>query len=426
MWGYAYPIFSATIICHLGVKMSTASGKVLVLNCGSSSIKCAIIDAITGLRSAEALVERIGSHQVQLTLKSPEIDRDHSENLKEANYQQSFIALFAAFSKYNLNISDICAVAHRVVHGGAKFKNTTLINNENIAALKEIEYLAPLHNPANLAGIDFMRQKTPDIPQFMTFDTAFHSTIPDYAHIYPVPFEYYKNLGVRKYGFHGPSHQFVSAAAVKFLNLQQDYGIITAHLGNGCSLCAVQNGISVDTTMGLTPLDGVMMGTRSGSIDPSIPDYLQQQLNLSLAEIIEILNKKSGLLGVSGVSHDLRDVQSAAKNGNSQARCAIEMFAFSISKAIYAMSASLPYLNALVFTGGIGENGSMLREKIISRCAHLGLMIDKDKNNMAGDDDITLIHKKLSSDSAAILVIKTNEEWQLAKEAINFLEKNNT
>jgi acetate kinase len=404
--------------------MSQLVFQVLVLNCGSSSIKCAVVDAVSGQRSADVLVERIGSDQALLILNTSAKGGSIEQQLGQVDYQQACAAVLSSLENNGIDLQQINAVAHRVVHGGAAFKSTVLIDDKNIAALREIEHLAPLHNPANLAGIDFMRQKLPAKPQFMTFDTAFHATIPDYAHIYPIPYDYYQKLGVRKYGFHGTSHQFVSAKAADFLSLDSEYGIVTAHLGNGCSLAAVHNGRSVDTTMGLTPLDGVMMGTRSGAIDPSIHQYLQQVTDLSLLEITEILNKKSGFLGISGISHDMRDVERAAAKGNKQAQCALAMFSFSVSKSVFAMCASLPKLDAIVFTGGIGENSAALREQVISRCKMLGVVLDVEKNNSARGKKICKISVDNNTKiSPAVLVIKTDEEWQMAKEALAVANK---
>ena len=386
--------------------------QILVFNCGSSSIKFALLQADSGMRTVSGLIERLGSEQVQLNWQHGADKISHE--LGACDYTQALQQLFLQFAQHGIDMQGIAAVAHRVVHGGDLFAETVQINDENLRQLRQLSNLAPLHNPANLAGIDYLRQCLPDTPQFMTFDTGFHATLSPAAFLYPIPYDYYKNNQVRKYGFHGTSHQFVAEQACKFLNLNtQQHGIVTAHLGNGCSLCAIDSGKSVDTTMGFTPLDGVMMGTRSGSIDPSIHAYLCEQLGCSIQELTNTLNKNSGLMGISGRSNDMRDLEQAMQDGDVQASLAIEMFILSISKHLHAMCASLPRLDAVVFTGGIGENSSLVRARVVQRAVNLGLSINPDYNQQRSAERVV----RLNTDMPAVLAIKTDEEWQMAREA---------
>lgn len=385
----------------------------LVFNCGSSSIKFAWLNAATGERQLAGVVERIGADDSSMSVTVA--GEKQQLTLGQVDYAQAFAAIFDVITKQGLDHAQLLAVCHRVVHGGTLFSHTTRISDDALEELRTLSHLAPLHNPANIAGIDFVRAKLPNISQFMTFDTAFHSSMPAENHLYALPIEYYQKHHVRKYGFHGTSHAFVSQQAVNFLNLKKDnHGIVSCHLGNGCSLCAVENGRSMDTTMGLTPLDGLMMGTRSGSIDPSIHAFLQHELGLDLEQIMHILNKESGLLGVSGLSNDMRDLETAAADGHQQAQLALAMFVLSITQYLYAMVATLARFDAVIFTGGIGENSSYTRERVIARCKHLGLALNAEANNQRSDEAL----RNIADDaSIPVLVVATDEEWQMAREA---------
>ena len=285
------------------------------------------------------------------------------------------------------SLKEVNAVGHRVVHGGEKFAKSVVITDEVISAVEECNDLAPLHNPANLIGIRVCSELMPGVPQVAVFDTAFHQTMPAKAYLYGLPIEYYKNYKVRRYGFHGTSHSFVSKRAVEFLGLDKDNSkVIVCHLGNGSSISAVQNGKCVDTTMGLTPLEGVVMGTRSGSIDPAIVEYIAKKENLDLAGVMNVLNKKSGLQGMSGVSSDMRDLRAAAAEGNEDAKNAIEVLCYGIAKYVGGYVAAMNGVDAIVFTAGIGENVGMIREKVCSYLGFLGVTIDAKANEAMGEE----------------------------------------
>ena len=312
------------------------------------------------------------------------------------------------------SISQIDAVGHRVVHGGEKFSESALINSKVKEAIRECIELAPLHNPPNLLGIEACEKILPGVPQVAVFDTAFHQTMEPVAYIYPIPYEYYEKYRIRRYGFHGTSHYYVSHRAAEILGKPiTKLRIITLHLGNGASVTAVKFGKSVDTSMGFTPLEGLAMGTRCGDIDPAIVMFLMEKQNLSLEQINNILNKKSGLLGVSGVSNDLRDVLEAASKGNERAKLAFEIYCYRVKKYIGAYAAAMGGVDAIVFTAGAGENSPEVREKSVEGLEFLGIKIDKDKNNAARG-----IEKDISTEDARVrtLVIPTNEELVIALE----------
>jgi acetate kinase len=306
----------------------------------------------------------------------------------------------------------IAGIGHRVVHGGAKFSGSMIITPEVIEKIEECIPLGPLHNPANLVGIRIAEQLFPGTPQVAVFDTAFHQTMPPRAYLYAVPYEWFEQHEVRRYGFHGTSHKYVSQQAVKQLGLDpEDHAIVTAHLGNGCSLAAVRNGHSMDTTMGLTPLDGVVMGTRSGSIDPSIIAHMQGALQCSSNEVMDKLNRESGLLGISGFSNDMRTLQQAAEKGNERAALAIDKFCYSTAKAAAGMIVSLGRVDALVFTGGIGENAVQVREQIVDLLGFAGFALDPHANALHGK---ALRGRITRSTSPMAAVIPTNEELMIA------------
>jgi acetate kinase len=312
------------------------------------------------------------------------------------------------------SIDEIDAIGHRVVHGGEKFKSAVLIDDKVIDAINEFTDLAPLHNPANLIGINACKKELPNKPMVGVFDTAFHQTMPKEAYIYPIPYEYYEKYHIRKYGFHGPSHKYVSNRAAEILGKKvTELNIITCHLGNGSSLCAVRKGESISTSMGFTPLAGTMMGTRSGDIDPSIISFLMKKENLSINAVENILNKKSGLLGISGVSSDNRDVETAAwKEGNERAQLALDKFSYTVKEYLGSFAALMNGLDVVVFTGGVGEKSPETREYVCRDLKHFGIELDNEKNKIRGKESV------ISTDASKVkvLVVPTNEELMIARE----------
>ena len=342
---------------------------VLVINCGSSSLKYQLIDSETEAVLAKGLCERIGIDG-RLVYQKAGNDKEITEASMPTHKEAIQMVLEALTNEKTgaiKSLEEVNAIGHRIVHGGEKFASSAIITDEMIKAVEECNDLAPLHNPANLIGIRVCSELMPNVPQVGVFDTAFHQTMPAKAYLYGLPIEYYKNYKVRRYGFHGTSHSFVSKRAVEFLGLDKDNSkVIVCHLGNGSSISAVQNGKCVDTTMGLTPLEGVVMGTRSGSIDPAIVEYIAKKENLDLAGVMNVLNKKSGLQGMSGVSSDMRDLRAAAAEGNEDAKNAIEVLCYGIAKYVGGYVAAMNGVDAIVFTAGIGENVGMIREKVCS------------------------------------------------------------
>lgn len=389
--------------------------KILVVNCGSSSIKYELFDAESLTGVASGLLERIGSkpavlkHEVNGSLTRSEVDvSNHKQGL-----ELILEVLLKTEPKAIESLEEIIAVGHRVVHGGDTFFESTVVDEKVLEALRRWAHLAPLHNPPNIAGIEAARSLLPRVPQVAVFDTAFHQTMPETAYLYAIPYELYEKFGIRKYGFHGTSHKYVAYKAAEILGEQiGKLRIVTCHLGNGCSITAVKNGRSVDTSMGFTPLEGLVMGTRSGDLDPSIVFYLIEKGFLP-KEVEDLLNKKSGLLGLSGVSNDIRDLKREAETGNRRARLALEIFAYRAKKYIGAYVAALGGIDVLVFTGGIGENDPLMRKMICSNMEFLGLKLDSKVNEM-------LIGKTgiISNEQSRvkILVIPTDEELAIAEE----------
>ena len=392
--------------------------KILVINTGSSSLKYQLIDMTTEQVIAKGLAERIGIEGSNLKhvpfgrdavlIEQPM--KDHIEAIRLV-----MDALTHPGHGVLSDMSAINAVGHRVVHGGEKFSGSVLINDEVMAAIQENVPLAPLHNPANIMGIQACRQVMPGVPMVAVFDTAFHQSMPPKAFLYGLPYDFYKRLRVRRYGFHGTSHKYVSERAAALIGKPVDVAkIVTCHLGNGCSIAAVDGGKSVDTSMGLTPLEGVIMGTRCGDIDPAIIEYLMGQGNLTIEEVMSILNKKSGLMGISTVSSDMRDVLSAADDGNEKAQNAVDVFCYRIRKYIGAYAAAMGGLDAVVFTAGIGENNPRLRKMICEGMDFLGIKVCDEKNlSRAAEQDI-------SADGSTVrtLVISTNEELVIARDTL--------
>lgn len=388
----------------------------LIINSGSSSVKFSLYIANQAQATLTGIAERLSTEQAKMSWTF-ENNKQELE-LAGADHRQVLQNLFKILSELNL-FKSLSAIGHRVVHGGEYFKASAVITPAVLTKIEACSALAPLHNPAAVIGIQAVLEQLPDIPQVAVFDTAFHQTMPEHAFLYGLPYELYESQGIRKYGFHGTSHQYVANQAITKLGLDKNnHGVITAHLGNGCSICAVQNGESVDTSMGFTPLEGVMMGTRSGDIDPSIHQFLANKLNLPLTEITNILNKRSGLLGLSGSSNDMRTLSAKANEGDKQAALAIEVFAYRLAKSIASMISGLSRLDALVFTGGIGENSFLVRAKVLGHLSVLGFELDAQLNNQGGDD-LGLITK---TNSRQAIIIHTQEEWVIAQDTIRLTQ----
>ena len=390
---------------------------VLVINCGSSSLKYQLIDSDTEAALAKGLCERIGIDG-RLVYQKAGNDKEITEASMPTHKEAIQMVLEALTNEKTgaiKSLAEVNAIGHRIVHGGEKFASSAIITDEMIKAVEECNDLAPLHNPANLIGIRVCSELMPNVPQVGVFDTAFHQTMPAKAYLYGLPIEYYKNYKVRRYGFHGTSHSFVSKRAVEFLGLDKDNSkVIVCHLGNGSSISAVQNGKCVDTTMGLTPLEGVVMGTRSGSIDPAIVEYIAKKENLDLAGVMNVLNKKSGLQGMSGVSSDMRDLRAAAAEGNEDAKNAIEVLCYGIAKYVGGYVAAMNGVDAIVFTAGIGENVGMIREKVCSYLGFLGVTIDAKANEAMGEEVVI----SGADSKVKVAVIPTNEELAICRDTV--------
>lgn len=396
--------------------------KVLVINCGSSSLKYQVIDSDTEAILAKGLCERIGIDG-RLVYQKAGLDKEITEAAMPTHKEAIQMVLDALQNEKTgviKSLKEIDAVGHRVVHGGEKFACSAKVDDEMIKALEECSGLAPLHNPANLIGIRVCQELMPGVPMVGCFDTAFHQTMPKKAYLYPIPIEYYEKYGIRKYGFHGTSHSFVSKETAKFLGMDLDHSkIIVCHLGNGASVSAVVNGKCVDTSMGLTPLAGLCMGTRSGDVDPSVVEFLGKKLNLDASGVLQILNKKSGVYGLSrGLSSDFRDLASAAEEGNQDAKVALEVFAYRVVTTIGAYIAAMNGVDAIAFTAGIGENDKEIRKEIMSNFTYMGIQIDDEKNAVRGEN------VKISTDDSrvAVCVIPTNEELAICRDTVAILK----
>ncbi len=394
---------------------------VFVLNAGSSSLKYQLIDAKTQELKASGLVERIGIDGIlkqvidenrKLTMEAP--IPTHKEAI-----ELILETLTKGDTKVINSIDEIQAIGHRVAHGGEYFKESTLVTEKVIKKIEEAIPLAPLHNPANILGMKICMQLLPKVPNVAVFDTAFHQTMPEIHFLFPVPHEDYTEHHLRKYGFHGTSHFFVSQQAIKLLGNKKDSKIIVCHLGNGSSVCAIKDGKSVNTTMGLTPLGGLMMGTRSGDIDPGIIPYLMDKKAMNTHQIIDYLNKKSGILGVSGISSDLREIISAANDGDQRAQVTIDMMCNRVKKYVCSYAGLLGGVDAICFTAGIGENSDIVREKVCHNLEFMGVEIDKEKNQIK-NHQIREINKE--SSRTKIFVIPTNEELVIAQDTFNLVK----
>ena len=386
---------------------------ILVINAGSSSLKYQLFDMTTQEVRAKGLCERIG---IDGKFKHEANGKKVTGDTPMATHADAIRHLTKMLldEEYGVikSMSEIDAVGHRVLHGGQKFSESVLVDEKVIAAIEECIPLGPLHNPANLMGIHACEEVMPGVPQVAVFDTAFHQSMPKSSYVYAIPYEYYEKYGVRRYGFHGTSHRYVSAKAIELLGGKAEgTKIITCHLGNGSSLAAVKDGKCFDTSMGLTPLEGVPMGTRSGSMDPAIVEFIANHDNLTPSETLTMLNKKSGVLGISGVSSDFRDLDEAAAAGNDRAQLALDIFAYNVKKYIGSYVAALGGADAIVFTAGVGENSAEMRAKITEGLEYLGIEIDQDKNAVRGTVDITGAGSKVK-----VFVIPTNEELVIASD----------
>ena len=392
--------------------------KILVINAGSSSLKYQLMDMDNEQIIAKGLAERIGIEGANLqhrpvgrdAVKIEQPMKDHTDAIK-------FVLKALADPNHGVikDMSEINAVGHRVLHAGEKFTESMLINDEVMDAIRAAIPLGPLHNPANIMGIEACQKVMPGTPMVAVFDTAFHQTMPDYAYIYGIPYEYYKTLHIRRYGFHGTSHRYLAQRTAEFMGRKSaGLRLVTCHLGNGSSITAIKDGKCMDTSMGLTPLEGVLMGTRSGDMDPTIVEYIMNNGNLTIEQVLSMLNKKSGLLGVSGVSSDMRDVLDAADAGNDRARLAVDVFCYRIRKYIGAYAASMGGLDAVVFSAGIGENNPRLRKMIVSGLEFLGIGIDDELNaKRVPEIDISSAEARTRT-----LVIATNEELMIARDTL--------
>lgn len=388
--------------------------KILVINCGSSSLKYQLLDMETQNPLAKGLVERIGLPGAVLTHR-PDLGEKEIITAELPNHSVAIQLVLDTLvnPEYGVvnSLNEISAVGHRVVHGGEKFSRSVLITDEVMEALEECIELAPLHNPPNIAGIEACQNLMPGVPQVAVFDTAFHQTMPEHAYLYGLPYELYDKYKIRKYGFHGTSHKYVSQRAAKLLNRPiEELKLISCHLGNGSSITAIKGGESLETSMGFTPLEGLMMGTRSGDLDPAIVSFIMQKEKFTSEQINDFLNKKCGVLGLSGVSSDFRDIENAAEQGNHRAQLALEVFAHDVKKYIGAYSAILNGADAIIFTAGLGENSPEMRAEITKGLDYLGVNVDSDKNKVRGKE----VDVSKPDATCRVLVIPTNEELMIA------------
>ena len=390
---------------------------VLVINCGSSSLKYQLINSDTEDVLAKGLCERIGIDG-RLVYQKAGCDKEITEAAMPTHKEAIQMVLDALVNDKTgaiKSLSEVNAVGHRIVHGGEKFASSVVITDEVLEAVAQCNDLAPLHNPANLIGINACKELMPGVPMVGVFDTAFHQTMPEKAYLYGLPYEYYENYKVRRYGFHGTSHSFVSKETARFLGMDlENSKIIVCHLGNGASISAVKDGKCVDTSMGLTPLEGLVMGTRSGDIDPAIMEYIAKKEDLDIAGVMNVLNKKSGLEGISGLSSDFRDLTAGAKEGNKRAIAAIEVFCYRVAKYVGSYVAAMNGVDAIAFTAGIGENVGLVREKICSYLGYLGITLDAEANAKSGDNCVI----SAADSKVKVAVIPTNEELAICRETV--------
>lgn len=390
---------------------------VLVINCGSSSLKYQVIDSNTENVLAKGLCERIGIDG--RLVYQPTGGEKETKDVAMPTHKQAIQMVINALTNEKTGVlkslDEIGAVGHRLVHGGEKFAASAIITGEMLQTLEECSDLAPLHNPANLIGVRACQEVMPNTPMVGVFDTAFHQTMPREAYLYGVPYEYYEKYAVRKYGFHGTSHSYVSQRAAEILGKPyESLKTIVCHLGNGASVCAIKNGKSVDTSMGLSPLEGLVMGTRSGDIDPSAVEYIAKKEGLDMAGVMDVLNKKSGVMGLSGISSDFRDLEAAEKDGNERAAIAQQVFNYRVLKYIGAYTAVMNGVDCICFTAGLGENNGVIRKQICGNLTYLGIQIDDEANSKCGEEVVI----STPDSKVKVLVIPTNEELAIARETV--------
>ena len=396
---------------------------ILVINCGSSSLKFQLIDAETEKLIAKGLCERIGIDGSKISYTPIGGSKEETETPME-NHTDAIRLVLDALTHEKTGVvkslDEISAVGHRIVHGGEKFAEATIIDEEVIAAITECNDLAPLHNPANLIGIAACKELMPDTPMVAVFDTAFHQTMPEKAYMYGLPYEYYEKYKVRRYGFHGTSHSYVSKKAAEVLGKNyEDLKIIVCHLGNGASVSAVKNGKCVDTSMGLTPLEGLIMGTRSGDIDPAIMEFIAHKESKNIDEVMSVLNKKSGVLGLSGISSDFRDIEAGYLKGDKKAVLAMETFVYKVAKYIGSYVAAMNGVDVICFTAGVGENGPIVRRLICDNyLGYLGITLDEEANNKRGEDIVITTPES----KTLVMTIPTNEELAIARETYRLVK----
>lgn len=394
---------------------------VLVLNAGSSSLKYSLVDADTGEAAAGGLVERIG--ETQAVIEHHSEDGSWRAERPIADHEQALTAVLEAFEEQGPSLStvDIAAIGHRVVHGGDRFGDPVLIDDALVDAVKDLVPLAPLHNPANLEGIACARRLFADLPQVAVFDTAFHQTLPEHAYTYAVPLSWREDHDVRRYGFHGTSHAFVAREAARLLGQEpEDVNLIVLHLGNGASATAVRGGRSVDTSMGMTPLEGLVMGTRSGDVDPALHAHLYREVGWSLEEIDRVLNRESGLKGLAG-ENDFRELHKMVADGDEHARLALEVYCYRIRKYIGAYTAVLGHVDAIVFTAGVGTYDDVVRARSLEGLEGLGILLDSQRNDAAPRGKVARISREGSP--VTVLVVPTNEEWEIARQALDVVHR---
>jgi len=397
--------------------------KILVLNCGSSSIKYKLFEMTDHSVLAQGGVEKIGLKGSFLKLTLPNGQKVMLEGeILEHRAGIEYILGVLLSENYGCikNLNEIDAVGHRVVHGGERFNSSVLITEEVIAMVRECIDLAPLHNPPNLKGIDAVTELMPQTPQIAVFDTAFHQTMPDYAYMYGLPYSLYEKYGIRRYGFHGTSHRFVSKRVCKFLDVPYtEQRIITAHIGNGGSVTAIKNGVSIDTSMGMTPVEGLMMGTRSGDLDPGVITYVMDKEHLGSAGVSRLLNKFSGVLGVSGVSSDMRELETAIEHDNERAKLALRMYNYRIKKYIGSYAAILGGVDILVFTGGVGENQAITRSEVCKDMEFMGIELDEELNASLRAKEVVI---SKPSSKVKVVIIPTDEELTIARDTVEILQ----
>ncbi|MEG2513312.1 MAG: acetate kinase [Acetivibrio sp.] len=395
---------------------------VLVMNCGSSSLKYQLINMTNKDVLAKGLCERIGIEGSKLTYCAAGKDKYVVENpMPDHHMAVKMVLDVLVDEKVGVikDVKEISAVGHRVLHGGKYYSDSIIVNEDVKKVIRDCFDLGPLHNPANLIGINACEEAMPGVPQVAVFDTAFHQTMPPKAYLYAIPKEYYEKYSIRRYGFHGTSHSFVSKRFVEFAGLDKNQSkVVVCHLGNGASVSAVVNGKCVDTSMGFTPLEGLIMGTRSGDLDPAILEYIANKENLTIGEVLNLLNKKSGVLGMSGVSSDFRDLENAAKEGNVDAQNAQEAFSYRVAKYIGSYAAAMNGVDGIVFTAGVGENDSAIRAMICEYLGYLGVEISQEENKVRGEE------RKISTSNSKVVVcvIPTNEELAIAEETVALLK----